>query len=196
MSISVRRVRKTRYQSTSWEHDKVPITRSTSTFQGLPPNAKERRKSLSGLRIFSQPSSADIQQNPLPAASDWYIGNAILPNSALLLEELIPAGEHASNSLRRSWAHADSLKARQAKMTGKSYAIADFDGLDSMVSGPKCSASTTVLRESQLAFCSSCDVLPSWVSASSARCSMCFLDVTPCLLLQHATLFSLACWSV
>jgi hypothetical protein len=28
MSISVRRVRKTRYQSTSWEHDDVPFTRS------------------------------------------------------------------------------------------------------------------------------------------------------------------------
>ncbi len=29
MSISVRRVRKTHYQSTSWEHDDVPFTRST-----------------------------------------------------------------------------------------------------------------------------------------------------------------------
>ena len=31
----------------------IPLTRSTSTFQGLPPNARERRKSLSELRIFT-----------------------------------------------------------------------------------------------------------------------------------------------
>lgn len=65
--------------------------RSTSTFQGLPPNARERRKSLSGLRIFTQYRSTDIQRNPLTAGSnwyvEWYIGNAEVPKTVLLLEE-------------------------------------------------------------------------------------------------------------
>lgn len=69
----------------------IPITRSTSTFQGLPPNARERRKSLSGLRIFTQYRSTDIQRNPLTAGSnwyvEWYIGNAEVPKTVLLLEE-------------------------------------------------------------------------------------------------------------
>jgi hypothetical protein len=41
MSISVRRVRKTRYQSTSWEHDDVPITdlSSSSLHQDCPDGA-------------------------------------------------------------------------------------------------------------------------------------------------------------
>ncbi len=69
----------------------IPIARSTSTFQGLPPNARERRKSLSGLRIFTQSRSTDIQRNPLTAGSnwyvEWYIGNAEVPKTVLLLEE-------------------------------------------------------------------------------------------------------------
>lgn len=68
-----------------------PASRSTSTFQGLPPNARERRKSLSGLRIFTQYRSTDIQRNPLTAGSnwyvEWYIGNAEVPKTVLLLEE-------------------------------------------------------------------------------------------------------------
>lgn len=46
MSISVRRVRKTRYQSTSWEHDDVPITRSR-----IPCQAPEM-PSVSGALLF------------------------------------------------------------------------------------------------------------------------------------------------
>lgn len=69
----------------------IPFARSTSTFQGLPPNARERRKSLSGLRIFTQYRSTDIQRNPLTAGSnwyvEWYIGNAEVPKTVLLLEE-------------------------------------------------------------------------------------------------------------
>ncbi|WP_208534490.1 hypothetical protein, partial [Pseudomonas aeruginosa] len=77
----------------SQAHDEgsIPIARSTSTFQGLPPNARERRKSLSGLRIFTQYRSTDIQRNPLTAGSnwyvEWYIGNAEVPKTVLLLEE-------------------------------------------------------------------------------------------------------------
>ncbi|HGT2734341.1 TPA: VanW family protein [Pseudomonas aeruginosa] len=74
------------------------IARSTSTFQGLPPESIERRKSLSGLMIFTQPRSTDIQRNPLPAASkryvEWYIGNAEVPKTVLLLEEQTFRREH------------------------------------------------------------------------------------------------------
>lgn len=53
MSISVRRVRKTRYQSTSWEHDDVPFARSKSPIQRLAPSIQQGKNHLEDEKFLS-----------------------------------------------------------------------------------------------------------------------------------------------